>query len=158
MCKGSGRGNESRHHCSYLTYPTPTIPPLCRPTATKFIGGHSDVTAGILAVRDKQLADRLYFLQVLVLLLLTGVRGWRAICLHACPPGWFRLRACRLLCATASHVATAAHSPHVMAQNAEGSALGPFDCWLLVRGLKTMSLRMERQVGGSWAACVGCRV
>lgn len=32
--------------------------------ATKFIGGHSDVTAGILAVRDKQLADRLYFLQV----------------------------------------------------------------------------------------------
>jgi len=33
-----------------------------------------------------------------------------------------------------------------MLQNAEGSALGPFDCWLLVRGLKTMSLRMERQV------------
>lgn len=32
--------------------------------ATKFIGGHSDVTAGILAVRDTQLADRLYFLQV----------------------------------------------------------------------------------------------
>ncbi|PRW56037.1 cystathionine beta-lyase [Chlorella sorokiniana] len=65
-------------------------------SATKFIGGHSDVTAGILAVRDKQLADRLYFLQ-----------------------------------------------------NAEGSALGPFDCWLLVRGLKTMSLRMERQVANA---------
>jgi cystathionine beta-lyase len=30
-------------------------------------------------------------------------------------------------------------------QNAEGGALGPFDCWLCLRGLKTMSLRMERQ-------------
>lgn len=29
-------------------------------------------------------------------------------------------------------------------QNAEGTALGPFDCWLSLRGLKTMSLRMER--------------
>lgn len=31
-------------------------------------------------------------------------------------------------------------------QNAEGTGLGPFDCWLLLRGLKTMDLRMERQV------------
>ena len=31
-------------------------------------------------------------------------------------------------------------------QNAEGSGLGPFDCWLLLRGVKTMALRMERQV------------
>jgi len=30
-------------------------------------------------------------------------------------------------------------------QNAEGSALGPFECWLSLRGLKTMALRMERQ-------------
>ena len=30
-------------------------------------------------------------------------------------------------------------------QNAEGTALGPFDCWLALRGLKTMSLRMERE-------------
>jgi cystathionine beta-lyase len=30
-------------------------------------------------------------------------------------------------------------------QNAEGTHLGPFDCWLALRGLKTMSLRMERQ-------------
>jgi cysteine-S-conjugate beta-lyase len=28
-------------------------------------------------------------------------------------------------------------------QNAEGTALGPFDCFLLLRGLKTLSLRME---------------
>lgn len=32
--------------------------------ATKFIGGHSDVTAGVLAVQDQQLADRIYFVQV----------------------------------------------------------------------------------------------
>jgi hypothetical protein len=57
---------------------------------------HADVTAGILAVSDPQLAERLYFLQ-----------------------------------------------------NAEGTALGPFDCWLLVRGLKTMALRMERQAANA---------
>lgn len=34
-------------------------------------------------------------------------------------------------------------------QNAEGTALGPFDCWLLLRGLKTMDLRMERAVNNS---------
>ncbi len=62
-------------------------------SATKFIGGHSDVTGGILAVRDPELAQRLYFVQ-----------------------------------------------------NAEGTGLGPMDCWLLIRGLKTMALRMERQV------------
>lgn len=62
-------------------------------SATKFIGGHSDVTGGVLAVRDPELAQRLYFVQ-----------------------------------------------------NAEGTGLGPMDCWLLIRGLKTMALRMERQV------------
>ncbi len=31
-----------------------------------------------------------------------------------------------------------------MVQNAEGTALAPFDCWLLLRGVKTMALRMER--------------
>lgn len=31
------------------------------------------------------------------------------------------------------------------AQNAMGLHLGPFDCWLTLRGLKTMSLRMEKQ-------------
>jgi cysteine-S-conjugate beta-lyase len=65
-------------------------------SATKFIGGHSDVTAGILATRDPELAQRLYFLQ-----------------------------------------------------NAEGTALGPFDSWLLVRGMKTMALRMERQASNA---------
>lgn len=31
-------------------------------------------------------------------------------------------------------------------QNAEGAILGPFDCWLCLRGMKTLALRMERQV------------
>lgn len=30
-------------------------------------------------------------------------------------------------------------------QNAEGSALAPFESWLLLRGVKTLGLRMERQ-------------
>jgi cystathionine beta-lyase len=30
-------------------------------------------------------------------------------------------------------------------QNAEGTALAPFDCWLVLRGMKTLCLRVERQ-------------
>lgn len=46
------------------------------------------------------------------------------------------------------------HSLHLMLslakdlyflQNAEGSGLAPFDCWLCLRGIKTMSLRVEKQ-------------
>eukprot|EP00873_Tetraselmis_striata_P022132 jgi/Tetstr1/442396/TSEL_030522.t1 len=66
---------------------------ICMTSATKFIGGHSDVTAGILTVKGKELADKLYFYQ-----------------------------------------------------NAEGAGLAPFDSWLCLRGLKTMALRMEKQV------------
>ncbi|KAJ1671584.1 cystathionine beta-lyase [Coemansia sp. RSA 1694] len=29
--------------------------------------------------------------------------------------------------------------------NASGSGLGPFDCWLLLRGVKTLGIRMEKQ-------------
>merc|ERR1719409_2233504 len=65
---------------------------ICMTSATKFIGGHSDVTAGVLSVAGDELAGRVGFLQ-----------------------------------------------------NSEGGGLSPFDCWLLLRGLKTMSLRMERQ-------------
>jgi cystathionine beta-lyase len=59
-------------------------------SATKFIAGHSDLMAGVLAVRGEELAKEIYF--------------------H---------------------------------QNAEGTALAPFDCWLTLRGLKTMALRMN---------------
>lgn len=30
-------------------------------------------------------------------------------------------------------------------QNAEGAGLAPFDCWLCLRGIKTMALRVEKQ-------------
>lgn len=33
----------------------------------------------------------------------------------------------------------------VCLQNAEGAFLAPFECWLALRGLQTMALRMERQ-------------
>ena len=34
-------------------------------SATKFIGGHSDITGGILSVRDPELAKQVYFFQVM---------------------------------------------------------------------------------------------
>ncbi|XP_042503737.1 cystathionine beta-lyase, chloroplastic [Macadamia integrifolia] len=61
-------------------------------SATKFISGHSDVMAGVLAVKDESLAKEIAFLQ-----------------------------------------------------NAEGSGLAPFDCWICLRGIKTMALRIEKQ-------------
>ncbi|KAK6143343.1 hypothetical protein DH2020_023691 [Rehmannia glutinosa] len=61
-------------------------------SATKFIAGHSDLMAGVLAIKGESLAKDLYFLQ-----------------------------------------------------NAEGSGLAPFDCWLCLRGIKTMALRVEKQ-------------
>lgn len=38
---------------------------ICMTSMTKFIGGHSDLTGGILSVKGKDLADRVYFTQVL---------------------------------------------------------------------------------------------
>ncbi|PPD86562.1 hypothetical protein GOBAR_DD16516 [Gossypium barbadense] len=61
-------------------------------SATKFIAGHSDLMAGVLAVKGESLAKELYFLQ-----------------------------------------------------NAVGSGLAPFDCWVCLRGIKTMALRVEKQ-------------
>jgi cystathionine beta-lyase len=61
-------------------------------SATKILGGHADVTAGVVVAADEELARRLHF-----------------------------------------------------CQNAEGTALGPFESWLLLRGLKTLALRAERQ-------------
>jgi cystathionine beta-lyase/cystathionine gamma-synthase len=61
-------------------------------SATKFLGGHADLTAGVLAVANEALGERL-----------------------------------------------------ARRQNAEGNALAPFDAWLLMRGLDTLGLRVERQ-------------
>jgi len=61
-------------------------------SATKFLCGHSDVTAGALVTNDAELNRRLGF-----------------------------------------------------QQNAEGAGLGPFDSWLLLRGMKTLCLRAAQQ-------------
>jgi cystathionine beta-lyase len=61
-------------------------------SATKAIGGHGDVMAGVVVANEDELAAQLTF--------------------H---------------------------------QNAEGAGLAPFDAWLLLRGLKTLALRVERQ-------------
>ena len=37
------------------------------------------------------------------------------------------------------------HKQIAFLQNAEGSGLSPFDSWLLLRGIKTLALRVERQ-------------
>ncbi len=65
-------------------------------SATKVLGGHSDLTAGVVSVSDEELAERLDFLR-----------------------------------------------------NAEGTALAPFECWLLLRGLETLSVRLDRQLSNT---------
>lgn len=76
----------------YLQNPLDLDADIVLHSATKFFCGHSDVTAGVIVVKDAALADEIYFLQ-----------------------------------------------------NAEGNALSPFDCFLLLRGLKTLKLRLDVQ-------------
>jgi len=59
-------------------------------SATKYLGGHSDVVAGVVVVNSDQLKSDLHFIQ-----------------------------------------------------NSVGSILGPQDSWLLIRGIKTLGVRME---------------
>jgi len=61
-------------------------------SATKYLGGHDDVVAGILVAKAPELAERLAFFQ-----------------------------------------------------NAAGAGLGPLDSWLILRGLKTLGIRLARQ-------------
>lgn len=65
-------------------------------SATKYMGGHSDLLVGALVTRSSELAERLRFLQ-----------------------------------------------------NAVGAVPGPFDSWLLLRGLKTLGLRMRAHSEGA---------
>ena len=77
------------------------------------------MTRGILTVKGAELAKRVYFLQVRL-----GGDDWREGGLtKLAVPSLPRPRS---------------------VQNAEGAGLAPFDCWLGLRGLKTMALRMER--------------
>lgn len=59
-------------------------------SATKYLGGHSDVVAGLVVVNSEKLAEDLHFIQ-----------------------------------------------------NSTGGVLGPQDSWLLMRGIKTLGVRME---------------
>ena len=65
-------------------------------SATKYLGGHSDLVLGSIALNDPELTDRLRFLQ-----------------------------------------------------NSVGAVPGPFDCWLLLRGLKTLAVRMRAHSAGA---------
>lgn len=61
-------------------------------SGTKYLGGHSDLVAGLVVLGNEELAEKIKFIQ-----------------------------------------------------NASGGILGPQDCWLLIRGIETITLRVERQ-------------
>jgi len=61
-------------------------------SATKYLGGHSDLIAGLVVVNSQKLAEEIKFIQ-----------------------------------------------------NSSGGVLGPQDCWLVIRGIETLALRVERQ-------------
>lgn len=65
-------------------------------SGTKYLGGHSDTVSGFVVVKDKELADRLYYLQ-----------------------------------------------------NAIGGVLAPWDSFLMIRGIKTLGVRMDRHVANA---------
>ena len=75
----------------YLQQPVTLGADVVLHSATKYLGGHSDVVGGFLAVDDDEIADRLRF-----------------------------------------------------TQNAAGAVPSPFDCYLVLRGAKTLGVRMDR--------------
>ncbi len=75
----------------YLQQPLELGADIVVHSATKYLGGHSDVVVGGIVVKDKALADQLYFIQ-----------------------------------------------------NASGAVCGPMDSFLVLRGIKTLHIRMQR--------------
>ncbi|MEW6052155.1 MAG: PLP-dependent aspartate aminotransferase family protein [Candidatus Zixiibacteriota bacterium] len=75
----------------YIQRPLDCGADIVHHSASKYLGGHCDVIAGALVVKDDALAEKLRFNQYAV-----------------------------------------------------GGVLGPFDAWLVLRGLKTLHVRMER--------------
>lgn len=67
-------------------------------SATKYLGGHNDLIAGLLVTKHKELGDEIQYIQKSV-----------------------------------------------------GHILGPFDSWLLLRGMKTLALRMEKHQSNAFA-------
>lgn len=74
----------------YWQNPIPLGADIVLHSATKYLGGHSDLVAGLVVVNSEKLAEDIHFIQ-----------------------------------------------------NAVGGILGPQDAWLLIRGIKTLGLRME---------------
>lgn len=60
---GALLGVDSTFATPVLTRPLELGADIVMHSATKYIGGHSDVLGGALVVRDRQLYDRLYYLQ-----------------------------------------------------------------------------------------------
>lgn len=77
----------------YLQKPLTLGADIVLHSGTKYLGGHSDVVAGLVAVKNQELAKRLAFIQ-----------------------------------------------------NATGGVLGPQDSFLIIRGIKTLAVRMDRHV------------
>ena len=75
----------------YLQKPLDLGADIVMHSATKYLGGHSDVVMGALIVKNKELADKLYYIQ-----------------------------------------------------NASGAICGPMDSFLVLRGIKTLHVRMQR--------------
>ncbi len=75
----------------YLQQPLDMGADIVMHSATKYLGGHSDVVMGALVVKDQALANQLYFIQ-----------------------------------------------------NASGAVSGPQDCFLVLRGIKTLHVRVQR--------------
>jgi len=75
----------------YLQQPLELGADIVMHSATKYLGGHSDVVMGALVVKDEALADRLHYIQ-----------------------------------------------------NASGAICGPQDSFLVLRGIKTLHLRVQR--------------
>lgn len=67
-------------------------------SATKYLGGHSDLVAGLVVVNDNELAERMHFIQ-----------------------------------------------------NSTGGVLPPFDSFLLIRGIRTLGVRLDRHVANAEA-------
>ena len=95
-----------RHGLLAITDNTFMTPYLQRPiehgfdivvhSATKYLGGHSDLVAGLVVTTGKELGDRIAFIQ-----------------------------------------------------NSTGGVLGPFDSFLLIRGIKTLGVRLDRHVANA---------
>lgn len=60
---GASLGVDNTFATPVLTRPLELGADIVMHSATKYLGGHSDVLGGALVVRDKDLYDRLYFLQ-----------------------------------------------------------------------------------------------